>query len=159
MWGGVCKKLRAWSVAGFAISVGENVNIQRKAIITGRLSIGESSGIGEGSKVSGPISIGSFVNMGPDCIFYTSQHGYDRTDIVMQKQGRTEEKAITIGNDVWIGERVIVMPGVNIGNGCVIGAGAIVTHDIPDYTVAVGVPARVIKHRPMTGSYLFEHRK
>lgn len=54
-------------------------------------------------------------------------------------------KSITIGNDVYIGNNVIILPGVNVGNNVVIGAGAIVTRDIPDNSVAVGVPARVIK--------------
>lgn len=54
-------------------------------------------------------------------------------------------KPITVGNDVYFGNNVMVMPGVNIGNNVVIGAGAIVTRDIPDNSVAVGVPARVIK--------------
>lgn len=54
-------------------------------------------------------------------------------------------KPITVGNDVYIGNNVMIMPGVNIGNKVIIGAGAIVTKDIPDNSVAVGVPARVIK--------------
>lgn len=58
-----------------------------------------------------------------------------------------KHKKSKIGNDVWIGRNAIIIGGVNIGNGAVIGAGAIVTHDIPDYAVAVGVPARVIKYR------------
>lgn len=54
---------------------------------------------------------------------------------------------IRIGNDVWIGRRVIIMPGVKVGNGCVIGAGSIVTHNIPDYCVVAGVPAKKVKER------------
>lgn len=54
-------------------------------------------------------------------------------------------KPITVGNEVYFGNNVIVMPGVNIGNKVIIGAGAVVTKDIPDNSVAVGVPARVIK--------------
>ncbi len=67
-----------------------------------------------------------------------NENGYKRTE---------EIKRISIGNDVWIGRNVIITNGANIGNGAIIGAGAIVTHDIPDYAVAVGVPARVIKYR------------
>lgn len=52
-----------------------------------------------------------------------------------------------IGDDVWIGDRVTVLPGVHIGNGCIIAAGAVVTKDVPEYTVAAGVPARVVKER------------
>jgi virginiamycin A acetyltransferase len=54
---------------------------------------------------------------------------------------------ITIGNDVWVGTKAIIMPNVTIGDGAIIGAGAVVTHDIPPYAIACGVPARVIKYR------------
>ena len=85
--------------------------------------------------------------MGPEVIIYTSGHKFDRLDISMMDQGFTDVNPVTIGNDVWLGRRVIIMPGVTIGDGCVIGAGAVVTKDIPAYSVAVGVPARVIKSR------------
>ena len=85
--------------------------------------------------------------MGPEVVFYTRGHRFDRTDITMIEQGSTESEPITVGNDVWIGRRVIIMPGVNIGDGCVIGAGAVVTKDIPAYSVVGGVPAKIIKSR------------
>lgn len=56
-------------------------------------------------------------------------------------------KRTTIGNDVWIGSRVIIMQGLNIGTGAIIGAGSVVTKDVPDYAVVAGVPAKVIKYR------------
>ena len=54
---------------------------------------------------------------------------------------------VVIGNDVWIGDRVIIMPGVHVGDGSIIAAGAVVTHDVPPYTIVGGVPAKVIKSR------------
>lgn len=66
----------------------------------------------------------------------------------MGKQGGSDEvRPVTVGNDVWIGRRAIIMPGVKIGNGCIIGAAAVVTKDIPDYSIAVGVPAKPVKSR------------
>ena len=59
----------------------------------------------------------------------------------------TYSRPVTIGNDVWIGMNAVIMDGITIGDGAVIGAGAIVTHDVPPYAVAVGVPARVTRHR------------
>ena len=64
----------------------------------------------------------------------------------MGDQGSRVAK-VTIGNDVWIGMRSIIMPGVKIGNGAVIGAGAIVTKNVPDYAIVGGVPAKIIKYR------------
>ncbi|MFA6779069.1 MAG: CatB-related O-acetyltransferase, partial [Paludibacteraceae bacterium] len=70
-------------------------------------------------------------------------NGYSLVDKMKIK----ENQKTIIGNDVFIGANVIVLDGVRIGNGAVIGAGAVVVNDIPDYAVAVGVPARVVKYR------------
>ncbi len=85
--------------------------------------------------------------MGPDVVIFTMNHRADRTDIHMGAQGMTEKRKVIIGNDVWIGQRVMIMPGVTIGDGCIIAAGAVVTKDIPPYSIAGGVPARVLKSR------------
>lgn len=84
--------------------------------------------------------------MGPDVAILTSTHNIDRTDIPMGYQGGRVAK-VKIGNDVWIGMRSIILPGITIGNGVVIGAGAVVTKDVPDYAIVAGVPARIIKFR------------
>jgi maltose O-acetyltransferase len=65
----------------------------------------------------------------------------------MCKQGFEEAKPVYIGDDVWIGGRVTILPGVHIGNGSVVGTGAVVTKDVPDYAVVGGVPAKVLKYR------------
>lgn len=65
----------------------------------------------------------------------------------MNKQGFSEEKPVFIGNDVWIGGHVIILPGVNVGNGSIIGAGSVVTRDVPDYAIVGGNPAQIIKFR------------
>lgn len=84
--------------------------------------------------------------MGPDVIILTSNHRIDSVSVPMNEQGSIIDKVI-IGNDVWIGARVIILPGCKVGNGVVIGAGAVVTKDIPDYCVVGGIPAKVIKKR------------
>jgi len=71
-------------------------------------------------------------------------HGTSRTDIPIREQPGTP-KTICIGDDVWIGTRSVIMG--DVGTGCVIGAGAVVTKPIPEYSIAVGVPAKVIKKR------------
>ena len=144
-------KYGAWLRRCYAKAIishcGKKVNIEHGASFTPELSIGDRSGVGMHCELTGPITIGNDVMMGPEVIIYTGGHNFDRTDIPMMDQGFTDVKPVTIGNDVWLGRRVIIMPGVTIGNGCVIGAGAVVTKDIPDYSVAVGVPARVVKSR------------
>ena len=141
----------AWLRRLFAKAIvchcGKEVNIEQGASFTPGLSIGDRSGVGIRCELTGPITIGKDVMMGPEVVIYTSGPKFERTDISMMDQGFTEIKPVTIGNDVWIGRRVIIMPGVKIGDGCVIGAGAVVTKDIPDYSVACGVPAKVVKQR------------
>ena len=85
--------------------------------------------------------------MGPDCLIYTVMHRFDRTDIPMREQGYTPVRPVVIGDDCWIGSRVTIMPGVTLGRGCVVGAGAVVTRDVPPYAVVAGVPARVVRYR------------
>ena len=84
--------------------------------------------------------------MGPDVVILTHSHNIDRVDVPMGQQGSWVRK-VTIGNDVWIGMRSIIMPGITIGDGAIIGAGAVVTKDVPDYAVVGGVPARIIRFR------------
>lgn len=127
---------------------GTNVNIEKGANFAtgGGISIGSNSGLGVNCLVHGPLEIGDNVMMGPDVVILTHTHNINRTDIPMEDQGSRVAK-VTIGNDVWIGMRSIIMPGVKIGNGAVIGAGAVVTKDVPDYAIVGGVPAKIIKYR------------
>ena len=126
---------------------GSAVNIEHNAFFTPDVSLGDRSGIGIDCEVYGPVTIGKDVMMGPEVVIYTSGHKYDRLDIPMMDQGSTEKKQVTIGDDVWIGRRAIIMPGVTVGTGSIIGAGAVVTKDVPPYSVVAGVPAKVVKHR------------
>lgn len=123
------------------------MNLESKASITSNLEIGNNSGIGIASRIYGRVSIGDNVLMGPEVIILTSGHRYENADVLIRNQGRLPEKPVYIGNDVWIGARAIILPGVRIEDGAVIGAGAVVTKDVPPYTVVGGVPAEVIKHR------------
>ena len=87
------------------------------------------------------VIFGNNVQIGPNCGIYTSGHPLDK-----EERRKVEfAKPIKIGNDVWIGGNVSIMPGVTIGDNTVIGAGSIVTKDIPSNVVAVGNPCKVIK--------------
>ena len=127
---------------------GDNVNVESGAHFAngGGISIGSGSGIGVNCRIHGPLQIGDYVMMGPDVVILTHTHNIERTDIPMGSQGSRVAKVV-IGNDVWIGMRSIIMPGVKIGNGVVIGAGAVVTKHIPVFAVVGGVPAKIIRFR------------
>ena len=112
----------------------------------GGIFIDSGSGLGVNCRVHGPLHIGKNVMMGPDVTILTHTHNIERTDIPMGQQGMRVAEVV-IGNDVWIGMRVIIMPGVKVGDGAVIGAGAVVTKDVPAFTVVGGVPAKIIKYR------------
>ena len=143
----LAKKLRGFWAKKIVRSFGKNVNVEKNASFTPGLSIGDNSGVGISCEINGNVTIGNDVMMGPEVVIYTSGHCFDRTDIPMCEQDMTEPKEVIIGDDVWLGRRVIIMPGVHIGKGCIIGAGAVVTKNIPEYSVAVGVPAKVVKSR------------
>jgi len=145
---GLGKILRGISCRPLLISCGRNVNIERLADIGFHptVRIGDNSGIGVRSVVT-HADIGNDVMMGPEFVYIPVGHVFDRTDIPMRLQGPTPYQRLTIGNDVWIGRRVMVMPGVRIGDGAIIAAGAVVTKDIPDYAIVGGVPAKVIRFR------------
>ena len=87
------------------------------------------------------VTIGSHVLFGTGVQLYTASHPLE----AQMRRTHKISKPISIGDDCWIGGNTIICPGVTIGNGCVIGAGSVVTKDIPDFTMAVGNPAKVIK--------------
>ena len=91
-----------------------------------------------------PVRIGDHTLFGPAVQIYTAMHPFNATLRRMQEFG----KPVEIGTDVWVGGGAIILPGVRIGYGSVVGAGSVVSHDIPPMVVAVGVPARVL--RPIT---------
>jgi len=89
------------------------------------------------------ITIGSNTFIGPNCGLYTAIHPINAKERI---EGRESAKPITIGSEVWLGGNVVVLPGVTIGDRAVIGAGSVVTKDLPSDVVAAGNPCRVIKH-------------
>ena len=89
-----------------------------------------------------PVVIGDDCFIGPSVSIYTACHS---TDPVERNSRREWAEAVTIGDNVWIGGSVTILPGVTIGSNVTIGAGSVVTKDIPDNVVAVGNPCRIIK--------------
>lgn len=140
-------RLRNFFAHRICESAGEGLNIERGATFASGVTIGDYSGIGKDCELHGEVHLGDHVMMAAECVFYTRNHKASRTDIPMSQQGETVINPIFVGDDVWLGRRVMVMPGVHIGNGCIVAAGAVVTKDLPPYTIAGGVPAKIIGSR------------
>lgn len=114
------------------------------------VSIGDRCLIGRGSSIVGHLSIviGDDVWTGPHVYITDQNHGYDDPDLPISKQHQPERE-VTIGDGSWLGTGTVVLPGARIGRNVVIGANSVVSGSIPDHSVAVGAPARVI--RQITG--------
>lgn len=110
----------------------------------GNVIIGNKTFIGMSNVIIGPVTIGNNVIFAQNIVVSGLNHGYEDVNIPPYLQ-KTTSKLITIGDDVWIGANCVVTAGTKIGKHCVIGAGSVVTKDIPDFSVAVGNPAKVIK--------------
>ena len=112
--------------------------------------IGNNVGIGANVTLNadngGEIIVGNDVRIGPYTLLRASNHSFDDVTRLIVQQGH-KSGSILIEDDVWVGGHVSIVPDVKIGRGSVIGAGSVVTTDIPEYSVAVGNPARVIGTR------------
>jgi acetyltransferase-like isoleucine patch superfamily enzyme len=113
-------------VTGDFITVGDNVVINRRCYLDGRIGI----------------EIGNNVSISPEAYIVSMEHDPD-SPVFATRGGK-----VVIADHVWVGARTLIMPGVTIGEGAVVGAGAVVTKSIAPYRIAVGVPAREIRDRP-----------
>ncbi|EJF07464.1 acetyltransferase (isoleucine patch superfamily) [Thiovulum sp. ES] len=139
-------KVRNWLVKKFTNSCGKNIRVKHNADISPNIWIGKNSELGTRCMIHGNVHIGDNVIMGPDVKIYARNHKYERLDTPIREQGKHYLKT-EIANDVWIGANSIITAGVKIGNHAIIGAGAVVTKDIPDFAIVGGVPAKIIKFR------------
>jgi maltose O-acetyltransferase len=125
---------------------GGNLRVKSGAEISPKCSVGKSSELGTRCMIQGGVTMGQDIIMGPDVKIYSRNHNYDRLDMPIGQQGKTVLKT-SIGDDVWFGANVVVTAGCTIGSHSILAAGAVVTKDIPPYSIAGGVPAKVIKSR------------
>ena len=140
-------KIRVFWARKMGCAIGQAVNIESGAEFDEYVTIGDRSSLGVDSQVFGPVTIGSNVMMGPECCILTRNHQHDRCDIPMIDQGYEDYRPVVIGDDVWIGRRVIILPGVTVGGGSIIAAGAVVSKDVKPYSIVGGVPAKQIGNR------------
>ncbi|RXM51023.1 MULTISPECIES: sugar O-acetyltransferase [unclassified Chryseobacterium] len=122
----LCIEPSFWCDYGYNIEVGENFYSNHNLVILD----------------CAKVRFGDNVFIGPNCSFYTAGHPLD---VKQRNAGLEYAHPITVGDNVWLGGNVVVLPGVTIGNNSVIGAGSVVTKDIPENVVAVGNPCKVVK--------------
>jgi len=126
--------------------IGKNVNIEKGAVISPNTTIGDNSGVGINCELPDGVNLGRNIMMGPDCLFYPKNHKFDPQ--TQTYRGYTPINEIKIEDNAWIGARCIVLSGVTIGKGALVGAGSVVTKDVPPYTLVAGNPAVVKKELP-----------
>lgn len=144
----LCKKLFT--------HLGEHTVIEKNIYIGNgkKISLEDYSGLGAKFKCQNTVlSVGKYVMMGEEIHIIGGGHRFADTETPMIFQGNVENTGLRIEDDVWIGYRVIILSKVrHIGKGAIIGAGSVVTHDIPDYAIVAGNPAKIIKYRKRTES-------
>ncbi len=135
-----------------AIKIGDNVIVSKSCVIqakTGPLDIGDNCDIGAHTIISSvsSITLASSVLIAGNCYIGGARYHMDDLEVPIMNQGIYSRGSVSIGENSWIGASATILDGVKIGRGCVIGAGSLVTKDVPDFGVAVGVPAKVIRYR------------
>lgn len=134
------------TLIGPGVSLSAGMVPGQKCLTNPVVKIGDRCLIGKGSGIVGhfDITIGNDVWTGHHVYITDQNHGYEDVDRPISQQSQPE-RPVVIGDGSWLGYGAVVLPGVTIGKHVVIGANSVVTHDIPDYSVAVGSPAQVIK--------------
>lgn len=134
------------------LQLGDHVFIKRDATLfakSARLCVGSHVAVGARATIlatGAEVIIGDFSRLAGDVFVSTANHCFDDPARPIIQQG-FRYQPVVIGRDVWIGQRAIVLPGVRVGDGSVVAAGAVVTRDVPPFAVVGGVPARLLKWR------------
>jgi acetyltransferase-like isoleucine patch superfamily enzyme len=143
-------RVRTALLRTFGVSVGPTSCFAGSVRITGSGPVPDLLSIGPGCHITGPlhidltapVRIGARVYMGYDVALITADHELGEAD---QRCGRRVYRAILIEDGVWIGSRAVILPGVRVGRGSVVAAGAVVTRDVPPHVLVGGVPARWVR--------------
>ncbi len=133
----------AYSLAGVSLGRGSVIHMWARFFKPSNISLGEDTIIGDHVFLDGraKLSIGSHVDIASEVMIYNSEHNVNAGDF------EATEEPVRIGDYTFIGPRVIILPGVTLGKGSVVAAGAVVTKDVPAFTIVGGVPAKEIGKR------------
>ncbi len=142
------RQIRSFILKRLFRKLGRNVNIEPKVNFynMSQSEIGDYSGIGMYSAID-TVKIGRDVMIGEGLVAISRNHEFADPGKPMRLQGFQEDRPIVIEDDVWIGARVILLPGIRIGKGSVIGAGSVVTKNVSPYIIVGGNPAKKIGER------------
>ncbi len=143
-------KIRFFLVRKILKKCGEEVIVKNRCYFGdgSKLQVGNYSQLGQNSTISGKVSIGNYVMMGPDVVIMGVTHDIsDLSKPMIDPMNPSLEKPVIIGDNVWIGTRAIILPGVTIDDNSIVGAGAVVTKSFKKNSVIAGVPAKLIKKR------------
>ncbi len=147
-YGFMSKTIREITCKHIFKKFGNNVDIGNKVVFFNSKysEIGSNSGIGAWSEI-GTVKIGNYVMMGTHCLLISQNHRFEDCNIPICQQGFQKDQPIVIEDNVWIGSRVIILPGVIVSKGAIIGAGSVVTNHVQPYTIVCGNPAKVVRKR------------
>ena len=130
-----------------AFKVHPTTYLARNCQIHPSLRMGPYGYIGPGADIPVGVEMGKYVLIGPGLVITGGDHRFDRPGVAMVFSGRAEPEPCVLEDDVWIGARVTILKGVRVGRGSIVAAGAVVTKDVPPYSIVGGVPAKVIRQR------------
>lgn len=133
-----------YRLAGMRIGSGSTIHMYTRFYNPGNIMVGEDTIVGEKAVLDGraPLIIGNHVDIASEVMIYNSQHDMNADDFAEHV-----DASVIIEDYVFIGPRAIILPGVTIGKGAVVAAGAVVTKDVPNYAIVVGIPAKQIGER------------
>lgn len=145
--------LQGLSVSG-SLEISAGTQLLKGCRSSGQVTIGKFTKIGRHCQFHGSVTIGNYCAFAEDVFVIANNHRHDLPAIQVNFQRDifpslplASEDPVVIGNNVWLGKSAIVLPGVTVGDGAIIGAGAVVTKDVPEYAIVAGNPAKFIRKR------------
>jgi acetyltransferase-like isoleucine patch superfamily enzyme len=150
----VGSRLRSEVLRRVGFRIGEGSSMAGLPVITGSGQVREKLAIGRSCwfnievhlELNSTITIGDGVSLGQQVMILTSTHDYQRWPT--RRAGALLERPVAIGDGCWLGARCLILPGVALGDGAVVAAGAVVTKDVPPHTLVAGIPARPLRQLP-----------
>ena len=135
-------------ILGKIIVLGRNCRIQRHVYIGNgeEIRIGDNCQINERVRMDN-VHIGNHVMIAREVVFLGKTHNSESTELSMAEQGIKDDFLTVVEDDVWLGMRSIIMPGIRVGRGSIVASGAVVTKDVAPFTIVGGIPAKLIKNR------------